>query len=61
MQFAMCFARSHALPAPFAECGRVSVSLPVHLMQADGVRDSISQGQSWSCVLGIEPREVNWS
>ena len=61
MPLTMSFAWSLVLPAPFAECGRVFVSLPVHFMQADGVRDNISQAQSRSCVLGIELREVNWN
>ena len=61
MPLTMSFAWSLVLPAPLAECDRVFVSLPVHLMQADGVRDNISQAQSWSCVLGIELQEVNWN
>ena len=37
------------------------VSLPVHFMHADGVRDNISQAPNKSCLLRATAREVSWS
>ena len=61
MQPIMSVAGCLAMPASFLGSGRVSVPLPVLFMHADGVRDSIGQAWSWSCLLGVEAREVNWN